>query len=209
MAYTLPDLPYPKDALEPHIDAKTMEIHHGKHHAAYVNNLNKALEGHEELAKKSIEDLMRDLSKVPESIRNAVRNNGGGHVNHSMFWLDHEKGRRRSPQRRAGQGHRQEIQQLRQTEGTGQQRRGDPLRQRLGLAVRWTKPASCTSAPPPTKTRLTRRGTRRFSAWTCGSTPTICSIRTAGPTTSPPGGTRWIGMQWRSATPTRPGRIQR
>jgi Fe-Mn family superoxide dismutase len=92
MAYTLPDLPYPKDALEPHIDARTMEIHHGKHHAAYVNNLNKALEGNEELAKKSIEDLMRELSKVPEAIRTAVRNNGGGHANHSMFWLSMKKG---------------------------------------------------------------------------------------------------------------------
>jgi Fe-Mn family superoxide dismutase len=92
MAYTLPDLPYPKDALEPHIDAKTMEIHHGKHHAAYVNNLNKALEGNADLATKSIEDLMRDLSKVPEAIRTAVRNNGGGHANHSMFWQSMKKG---------------------------------------------------------------------------------------------------------------------
>lgn len=91
MAYTLPDLPYPKDALEPHIDARTMEIHQGKHHAAYVNNLNKALEGNEDLSKKSIEDLMRDLAKVPEAIRTAVRNNGGGHANHSMFWLSMKK----------------------------------------------------------------------------------------------------------------------
>jgi Fe-Mn family superoxide dismutase len=92
MAYTLPDLPYAADSLEPHIDAKTMEIHHGKHHAAYVANLNKALEGHDELAKKSIEDLMRELSKIPEAIRNAVRNNGGGHANHSMFWKSMKKG---------------------------------------------------------------------------------------------------------------------
>ncbi|MBX3437936.1 MAG: superoxide dismutase [Planctomycetaceae bacterium] len=87
MAYTLPDLPYPKDALEPHIDAKTMEIHHDKHHNAYVTNLNKAIEGHPELANKSIDDLMRNLNAVPESIRTAVRNNGGGHANHSLFWL--------------------------------------------------------------------------------------------------------------------------
>ncbi|MCA9027220.1 MAG: superoxide dismutase [Planctomycetaceae bacterium] len=86
MAYTLPDLPYPKDALEPHIDAKTMEIHHGKHHAGYVAKLNAALEGHADLAGKSIDDLMRDLNSVPESIRTAVRNNGGGHANHSLFW---------------------------------------------------------------------------------------------------------------------------
>ncbi len=86
MTYKLPDLPYAFDALEPHIDAKTMEIHHDKHHAAYVNNVNKALEGHDDLASKSIEDLMSNLDAVPENVRTAVRNNGGGHVNHSLFW---------------------------------------------------------------------------------------------------------------------------
>lgn len=86
MAYSLPQLPYGYDALEPHIDAKTMEIHHTKHHQAYINKVNDALEGHADLAGKSIEDLMSDLSAVPESIRGAVRNNGGGHANHSLFW---------------------------------------------------------------------------------------------------------------------------
>ena len=86
MAHELPKLPYPNDALEPHIDAKTMEIHHDKHHAAYVANLNKALEGKPELEKKSIEALIGDLNAVPEDIRTVVRNNGGGHANHSMFW---------------------------------------------------------------------------------------------------------------------------
>lgn len=86
MAYTLPDLPYAHDALEPHIDAKTMEIHHGKHHAGYVAKLNAALEGHADLAAKPIDDLMRGLSDVPEAIRSAVRNNGGGHANHTLFW---------------------------------------------------------------------------------------------------------------------------
>ena len=86
MAHTLPPLPYAFDALEPHIDAKTMEIHHGKHHNAYVTNLNAALEKYPELQSKSIEDLLRDISKVPEDIRTAVRNNGGGHANHTMFW---------------------------------------------------------------------------------------------------------------------------
>src|SRR5213594_734084 len=86
MATTLPSLPYPTDALEPHIDKQTMEIHHGKHHAAYVNNLNAALEKHPELQSKSVEDLLRGINTVPEDIRTAVRNNGGGHVNHSMFW---------------------------------------------------------------------------------------------------------------------------
>jgi len=86
MAYSLPPLPYPSDALEPHIDKQTMEIHHGKHHAAYVNNLNAALEKHPELQSKSVEDLIRGISTVPEDVRTAVRNNGGGHANHSMFW---------------------------------------------------------------------------------------------------------------------------
>jgi len=86
MAHSLPPLPYPHDALEPHIDKQTMEIHHGKHHATYVNNLNAALEKHPDLQGKSVEDLIRGLSTVPEAIRTAVRNNGGGHANHTMFW---------------------------------------------------------------------------------------------------------------------------
>ncbi|WP_417392585.1 superoxide dismutase [Gimesia sp.] len=86
MSYSLPDLPYAYDALEPHIDAKTMEIHHTKHHQAYISKANAALEGHSDLAAKSIEDLMSDLSAVPEDIRGAIRNNGGGHANHSLFW---------------------------------------------------------------------------------------------------------------------------
>ncbi len=86
MAYSLPDLPYGYDALEPHIDARTMEIHHSKHHNAYVTNLNAALEGHDDLSSKSIEDLIANLDAVPEAARTAVRNNGGGHANHSLFW---------------------------------------------------------------------------------------------------------------------------
>ncbi|MCZ6574549.1 MAG: superoxide dismutase [Planctomycetota bacterium] len=86
MAYELPPLPYSHDALEPHIDTQTMQIHHGKHHNAYVTNLNKALEGHAALAEQSIEALVSNLSTVPEDIRGAVRNNGGGHANHSLFW---------------------------------------------------------------------------------------------------------------------------
>jgi Fe-Mn family superoxide dismutase len=90
-SFTLPPLPYPLDALEPHIDARTMEIHHGKHHAAYVTNLNKAIadapaNARESLTKESVEVLLRNLNSVPEGIRTAVRNNGGGHFNHSLFW---------------------------------------------------------------------------------------------------------------------------
>src|SRR5437867_8761774 len=86
MAFTLPPLPYPSDALEPHIDKQTMEIHHGKHHNAYVTNLNAALDKHPDLYSKSLEDLLRGIATVPEDIRGAVRNNGGGHHNHSLFW---------------------------------------------------------------------------------------------------------------------------
>jgi len=84
--FTLPPLPYASNALEPHIDAQTMEIHHGRHHKAYVDNLSKALADSPDLSKKSVEDLIKDLDSVPEKIRTAVRNNGGGHYNHSLFW---------------------------------------------------------------------------------------------------------------------------
>ncbi len=86
MAYELPPLPYPKEALEPFIDGLTMEIHHDKHHGAYVTNVNKAIAGKPELEKKTIEQLISNLDAVPPDIRTVVRNNGGGHANHSMFW---------------------------------------------------------------------------------------------------------------------------
>ena len=86
MAYELPKLPYAYDALEPHIDARTMEIHYTKHHQAYIDNVNKAIKGKADLEKKSVEDLISDLKSVPEDIRTVVRNNGGGHANHSFFW---------------------------------------------------------------------------------------------------------------------------
>jgi Fe-Mn family superoxide dismutase len=86
VAHELPALPYPFEALEPHIDAQTMQIHHGKHHQAYVNNLNAALDKHPELHKKTLEDLLKGIGGVPDDIRTAVRNNAGGHYNHTMFW---------------------------------------------------------------------------------------------------------------------------
>jgi Fe-Mn family superoxide dismutase len=103
MSHSLPALPYDVAALEPHIDAKTMEIHHGKHHAAYVNNLNAALEKHPELQGKSVEDLIKNLNAVPEAIRTAVRNNGGGHVNHTMFWQIMGPGKGGAPSGRIGE----------------------------------------------------------------------------------------------------------
>src|SRR4029077_11733149 len=102
VAFTVPPLPYSFDALEPYIDAKTMEIHHDKHHGAYVTNLNKALEGHADLQGKSLEDLLKSLDSIPESIRGAVRNNGGGHWNHSLFWTQMKKGGGGEPQGELG-----------------------------------------------------------------------------------------------------------
>lgn len=86
MAYTLPELPYAYDALEPHIDKETMNIHHTKHHNTYITNLNNALEGHEALQNKSVEELISDMDAIPADIQTAVRNNGGGHANHALFW---------------------------------------------------------------------------------------------------------------------------
>ena len=97
MAYEVPALPYAFDALEPHIDARTMEIHHDKHHAAYVNNVNKALEGQAALAAKPIEKLLREVKDVPDSIRQTVINNGGGHANHTLFWQIMGKGKGGQP----------------------------------------------------------------------------------------------------------------
>ena len=103
VAHVLPPLPYPADALEPYIDKMTMEIHHDKHHGAYVTNLNKALEGHADLQALSIEELLEQSRRVPENIRTAVRNNGGGHMNHSMFWKIMKKGGGGEPKGKLGE----------------------------------------------------------------------------------------------------------
>src|SRR5438270_70123 len=92
MPYTLPSLPYPNNALEPYIDAMTMEIHHDRHHKAYVDNANKALESAPEWANKPVEELLRNISSVPDKVRQALINNAGGHANHSMFWVIMAKG---------------------------------------------------------------------------------------------------------------------
>ena len=108
MAYEVPPLPYPFNALEPHIDAKTMEIHHDKHHAAYVTNLNKALEG-TDLGNQPIEALISKIDSVPENIRTAVRNHGGGHANHSLFWTLMGPGKGGQPKGNLGEGIKTEI----------------------------------------------------------------------------------------------------
>ena len=111
MAYELPPLPYAYDALEPTIDEQTMHLHHDKHHQTYVNNLNAAIEKHPELGSKSPEELLKDLNGIPEDIRTAVRNNGGGHVNHTMFWEIMAPGGSPGADRRAGRGHHRQVRQ--------------------------------------------------------------------------------------------------
>lgn len=138
MSYELPALAYDFNALEPHIDARTMEIHHGKHHNGYVTKLNAALEG-TDLGSGAVEALIDDLSKVPEKIRTAVRNNGGGHANHSLFWqVISPKGGRRT-RWGPGRGDRRRPGRIRQVQGGLQPGRRDALRERLGLAVRGSR----------------------------------------------------------------------
>ncbi len=131
MAFELPPLPYAFDALEPTIDARTMEIHHDKHHQAYVTNLNNAIAGNAELEAMSIDELIQNLDKVPADKRTAVRNNGGGHANHSMFWLI-MSGDKTEPKWRAQESHRR-LRWSRCPQGRGQQGWRGPLRFRLGL----------------------------------------------------------------------------
>ena len=161
MAYSVPPLPYAYDALEPHIDKLTMEIHHDKHHQAYVDKVNAALEG-TPLADAPIEDVLKDLSKVPEDKRTAVRNNGGGHYNHSLFWESMCRRRRRRARWRAGRGDRLDVRLLRglpsQAQGNGCQ----PVRLRLVLAgTRRLGPGDRRHAP----TRTTRSRTERPRCW--------------------------------------------
>ena len=136
MAYTLPSLPYAYDALEPHIDARTMEIHHTKHHQAYITKVNDAIAGRQ-LESKSIEDLSPTWRSVPDDNRGAVRNNGGGHANHSLFWTVMGPGKGGEPERRPGRRDHQGIRILRRDEGAVRQRRRDAVWQRLGLARTW------------------------------------------------------------------------
>ena len=135
MTHQLPDLPYDYSALEPVIDTQTMKLHHDMHHGAYVKNLNAALEKYPNLQSKSAEDLIRDLNAVPEDIRGAVRNNGGGHVNHTMFWkiMKPKGGRSQRPDRRS---HQENFRQLQGFPNQVQRCRCQTIWQRLGLAGR-------------------------------------------------------------------------
>ena len=191
MPHSLPPLPYAYDALEPSIDAKTMEIHHGKHHQAYVNNLNAAIDESAELADKSLEDLVTNLNAVPEAVRTAVRNNGGGHWNHSFFWtimapnaggdpsgalataIDRAFGGFAKLQEAVQRGRRRAASA---PAGPGWCADGN------GLAITSTPNQDNPLMDGKSRARLARRATS-------GSTPTTSSTRTGARTTSPPGGT--------------------
>ena len=134
MAHEVPPLPYDYSALEPYIDTQTMHLHHDKHHQAYVTNLNAALEKAPELQKLSPEELLKSLENVPEAIRDAVRNNGGGHVNHSMFWKIMAPNAGGEPTRRHCRCHQEHLRRLQRLQGEVQRRRRKAVRQRLGLA---------------------------------------------------------------------------
>ena len=175
MAFTLPSLPYAANALEPHIDTMTMEIHQGRHHKAYVDNLNKALEGQTALASKSIEQLLREISSVPESIRQAVINNGGGHANHSMFWEIMGPGAGGQPSGPLADDIKATFTLIFATfKAQDQQDAGVNawLRQRLVLARAGRRQAS-RSSRAPTKTARTWPASPRSWASMCGSTRII------------------------------------
>ena len=135
VAFVVPPLPYAFDALEPYIDKLTMEIHHDKHHGAYVTNLNKALEGHADLQALSIEELVANLNRVPENIRGAVRNNGGGHLNHSMFWKMMKKGGGGEPKGARGRSHQGRVRIVRRLQNEVCAGRDYALRLRMVLAA--------------------------------------------------------------------------
>ena len=148
MAHEVPPLPYDYNALEPHIDEQTMRIHHDKHHAAYVNNLNAALEKHPELQQKSVEDLIEGINSVPEDIRTAVRNNGGGHVNHTMFWEIMGPGKGGEPAGAVGDAIKSSFGSFDNFKEQFAKAGVTPLRQRLGVADRRRRQAASSRAPP-------------------------------------------------------------
>ena len=162
MAFTLPPLPYQYNALEPHIDEQTMRIHHDKHHAAYVNNLNTALEPHADLQKKSVEELIANIDALPEAVRVAVRNNGGGHANHTMFWeMMAPGGAQRAGGWTRGRDH-QAFGGLRAVQGAVRQGLRGPVRQRLGVAGRRPRRGLTIESTPNQDSPL-MSGKNRFS----------------------------------------------
>ena len=172
MAHELPPLPYDHAALEPHIDAQTMQIHHGKHHQTYVTNLNNALQSHPDLQGKSVEDLCKGINSIPEAIRTAVRNNGGGHWNHSMFWKWMAPNAGGAPTGKVADAINAAFGGFDKFKEEWAQGRRRTLRQRMGVAAQRRRQAvdrqHAESGQP-----ADGREEGRSSASTSGSTPTI------------------------------------
>ena len=196
-AFVLPPLPYAYDALEPAIDAETMRLHHGKHHATYVAKLNEAVAAAPELAGKSVEELLRDLARVPEAVRTAVRNHGGGHANHTLFWTS-MKPRRIRGRPPAGRLAAAIAAQFGSFDGLREQ-----LTKAAGgvfgsgwawLSLDAGKKLAVASAAQPGLAAV-GRARRRCSVSTSGSTPTTSSTRIAAPTTSRPSSPSSIGRR--------------
>ena len=170
MAYYVPDLPYDYDALEPHIDEATMKVHHDKHHQAYVDKANAALEG-TEWADKDVEDVLQELDSLPADKQGPVRNNAGGHANHSFFWQIMSPDGGGEPERRPRRRDQRQVRLLRRVQGEVQGGRHRPVRLRLGLArPRRLRPRGHLDRR--TRTRRSPTARRRCSAPTSGSTPT-------------------------------------
>ena len=201
MAYSVPDLPYDYDALEPHIDEATMRVHHDKHHQAYVDKANAALEG-TEWADKDVEEVLRNLSSLPEDKQGPVRNNGGGHYNHSLFWQMLSPDGGGEPGGDLGAAIDEKFGSFDAFKGEFKEAGIDAVRLRLGLAGP-RRLAAWPSRKPRTRTRPSPAARRRCSAATSGSTPTTSSTRTSAPTTSTPSGTSSTGTTSPSASPTR------
>ena len=200
MPYELPPLPYGYDALEPTIDAQTMEIHHGKHHQAYVDNLNKALEG-TEWDGQPLERVLTLLETIPEDKRAAVRNNGGGHANHSLFWTIMKPGGGGDPSGALEAA-------IRDTFGDPDQLKAqinDAGVKRFGSGWTWLvwDGTGLAVVSTPNQDTPAWRARRRSSASTSGSTPTTSTTRTGARITSPPGGTSSTGTRSHAATTRR------
>ena len=197
MAYELPKLPYAYNALEPHIDARTMEIHHSKHHNAYITNLNKAIEG-TDLGKEPIEALVAKIDSVPETIRTTVRNNGGGHANHSLFWTIMGAGKGGQPSGKLADAIKSEVGGF----DAFKEAFTKAATTRFGSGWAWlsvdkNKKLLVESTPNQDSPLM---ATRQCWGWTCGSTLTTCSTRTAAPTISARSLASSTGTLWQSAT---------
>ncbi len=179
MSYTLPPLPYKFWALEPYIDARTMEIHHDKHHAGYVNNLNSALENYPELQKKSVEQLLLSLDSIPEAIRTAVRNQGGGHANHSMFWTLMKKNGGGQPQGKVAQAIAKTFGSFDAMQATFNAN----AKSVFGSGWSWLSVAhdgQLVLSFTANQDSPLSQGLQPISVWMCGSMPIILNIRTSG-----------------------------